>query len=344
MARVLFELSQSDYRSVAGPSLEELVAAETDLKTREARRIASLLKRGHLSFDEAEELHGQLVSLGFESVSLEFDADEARENADSAAAAVPAELAVLVKQEQLLLDLPGAIPSLTRCAELLEQARQFGESAERYERVCRIQPDTLVASKAQSLREYVDAISRGEAIIVLTDDFPLDAVAEVAGVLKRAVVGRYAIAHLDPVWCGETPIDLGLVRARYQEAGGKETPSSASCRNLYWIDGGRGEQRKTFVVERDEAPQGCRIGLAFPFTPGANVVSPVLYLDVPDCAVTAGGNDEPRPEDLALHNLHVREFNKQIPSDAELSAWVRKVSKLVRKTIGEIANQFRPDY
>jgi hypothetical protein len=340
--RRVYELPKGDYRSVAGPAPRELREAEEELKKDEIRRIVRELGQAHgrLSDAERESRHRCLEELDAEHVSLEIKAKEAQSVHPEQ---ITEELSLRVKQADILEDAPAAVGPLMRLVWLLELVHLQAMACEVYQRIQGIQPQESLCKKIAQLDADIAAIESGEAIIELDKDAPMQTVIEASSIVDRRVTGRFLVAQLAPLWCGDTVPNTRDILGKYETTRGEWEREqgiripSASLKKTSWLTDGSQTLTETLFVELECG--NPRVLLALSLSAGVRRTQPVLVLDVREEKCETPGTTGRAPTDWAKHNELVLDAFTQLREAGSADVWCKNIHQALRETFGRLANE-----
>ncbi len=229
--RLICRLEGTHYRVAVAPSphirqdfgkkqrLKRANQLRTEIETRiESKRLEGI-----------EELHRELVGLGFETASLALRAQQAAQEGDI--------IGELRTRKQLVQSLPSkdqrATTSLLRYAKLLEMTWQLAEAQAILAPVSSVDSE----GKATWWDEAIDVL-KGEDWVV-EPDLPMQLVIEAATVMDRPFVGRWLLrAHSTPEVIADDSLSAQAIAAKYKqvrENDNRQNLPDAEARTLWWV-------------------------------------------------------------------------------------------------------------
>ncbi len=325
------KLAGGDYRIAWGFPFEELKALHIRQREEQAIRISEEIKEKINNNDTEciEELHSQLVDIGYEHISLELRAEQAGCEEDI--------VTEMKFRGELVQILPSGNPAVCRSfeqyASLLEHTWQLEEAHEMYRKIHEIDPRHRVAERLEELKRYIKAM-QGEKW-VLEADTPIRHIIEAADVLGKPFIGRYLLKAFKPWPCKRISINE-IVKKYAAGCADHSNLPPANVERLLWLTRRNVEKVRiiTFGNGAGEPVKGLQFGLKLRSDDAGTIAIFMALFDARNIKPNAP---------VESHNREVQEALEKIIEDPLVKSWLKKMFRAVNNTLGRLNNEHIAD-
>jgi len=258
-------LAGHDYRIALGPEPGEFETMCKRHETEEVQSIACRIKEKVKRFesDGLDDLHGRLVELGYEHVSLVLRGEEYRQRKD-----LVSELGAYNRLAALVtLSDEGARSSLLRYGMLLRTCWQLRTAYDLYKSLAETCPhDKQIEDVIERLAPYVAVIEQNE--FVIESEVSIADVIRAATLLGAAFHGQYLVRALEPQGTACRGIVPSVFIEKYEHMrlsnSGLSLPR-AEEKSIWWLSKDRIEMIPTVVFSAAGAgpAKGLEFGIQF---------------------------------------------------------------------------------
>lgn len=287
-------LPGNHYRIVAGPSSELRETAREQQRQARARVLCTVLQQrasGEGGEEDAEDLHRQLIDLGFTATSLLLRARRGAQRQDV--------LAELKARVQLARVIPPSDPrSRAPCRRLIQLLAMVWQPAE----ALTFQATTVPAEGADDLPGWLTKV-----VEVLENDawiaepgVPMDLLIRAATLMGKPFTGRWVLSTASPLAFPEGGLTAAMLAAKYEQVRkerNQEGLPAARAGTFWWLSQNHLRPAGTVLFEDAAAPRSTEPRLAVRLTTdgvGTVVVpSVILWIEKPrDGSAPPGHNAE----------------------------------------------------
>lgn len=333
--RLQSEIPGEDFRVARCLSLKQAPLSRTeDSKTTIhllVKEIQELCLRG--AIEESDKKHKELISRGYEHVSLCLRAEKAQRDGK-----LVEELQIRKKLATLLPPGdPRSLKSLERLAEVLASVWQFEEARSVCQTILAIKPDPAISERIQALTEFIDAMSRDSWLA--QPSIPLPTVLSCATVLDKFFLGTWVVKS-GSLWdCQDSSLSVDDITKKYNQCRntvpGKAIPEGY-CESFHWLSAKSSELTQIMTVES-------------PFRDATNVLKFALRSSQDDfrtifmpMLVLASVEDERTSVTPVEHNETAVRLLDTVAESKALVLWLEPVERFVTKAIRMLISETSP--
>jgi len=326
-------LQGHNIRAIMGPNAECLESARQQKRRQQVQAIAGEIKQRY-SDDElegTEEMHEQIVGLGYEHVSLGLRIKQASDRED---------LIGELKYSKCLSELtsPGQADAprfVANYARLLESVWQLAAAHDVYAQLLQHGPSDSLQQRVERLEPYLSAMRAQPYVIEST--LPLQILAEAACAVGESMHGQFCIYQYQPMQLGVPGITSSVLIEHYKRICRKNSSlpmPQARELALTWLTETRVERIEILLFDgTGSSPvQELHFALKIYATSLQTVLVPVALFDV-----NAALADMSRSQ----QNHQIHRLLDMLESQAVLEGWVHAINKLISLAIGEAVNERR---
>jgi len=319
-----------DFRVFFGPDQACLESAVSQRKTQRAQDLAYEIRTINQDREpiDTKELHDELVQMGYEHVSLELRAEDARRRDD-----VISELRYS-KQIAGLISFgePGAEKFFLRYIELLELLWQHVIAHKLGERLMERYPCDELVESVRRLQRYAECLNAGTSVI--ESELSLDVLTRAAEIMATPLRGRYNIAQHDPIYTnvlGLSPSDLiegyNRLSAEYPDV---RVPQAKQV-TVSWLSAAQVESINMIIFDgvRSSPVPGLEFALKIYDAGLQTILVPVALFNADSARETAPSEYISKWQPHGLQN------------ETTANGWLLATEQLVRQAVGIIINQKR---
>jgi hypothetical protein len=327
-------LAGSEYRVVAAFPSEELQALYARKKHEEVHRIVTDIRysEGRASEDAVNGMHGRLIDMGYEPVSLALRAEQAEQKGDIVEGLKLRSALIQMLPE----DHPNACPSMERYASLCEKAWQVNEAVSVYQRIRSTDPTFPILMRTTNLAQMAALVAENHWVI--EPDIELEVIIASATALGKRFFGRYMIKKLGPEPCGSVTSEA--VVEKYEQVGGKSRDKrlpAAVIERIWWLSRAGADEIDliTFGDGQTNGIKGLQVALQVLYVDLDTVLIPTLLFDWRE---TRGGQSTEEEDECVRKAL--ADLRKKDVTNAYLSKVLTAVNKAVRRLVTEGRSQW----
>jgi hypothetical protein len=323
-----------DFRVILGPNQEHLALFFQRRRMLQAQEITNQIRerRTDQEFGCIEQLHGELIVLGYEHQSLALRAEAARQDDD-----IVSELKYSKQAAAFVAEADqGAYGFLVRYLTLLESVWQMPAAHDLCRRLSHQHPSEGLQQRAARLGEYVTAMESGDYVI--ESELPLRVLVQSADIVGTRFRGRYLLRQDQPLSTGVPRVTASLLISEYQqlcmEYRGVGLPSVKET-VLRWLSGGRPERVSVVLFEGGQGNPvtGLEFGLKLYDAGLQTVLVPVALFNA------AAGPDFSSPQE---YNRYVSKQLDTLEAQIAWTGWLRSVKALAYLAARIVINKNHP--
>ena len=331
--RFISGLNGRDFRVILGPDQGRLAASLRQRRMQQAQEITDRIRENHADrgSEQVEQLHEQLIALGYEHQSLALRAEAARRDDDMVSELKYSRQAVALVSEKE----PGAYGFLVRHAALLESVWQLRAARDLCGRLVQEYPGEALHERLQHLEGYLTAMEKGDYVI--ESDLSLRLLAQSACVMETPFCGRHLLGQDTPISTGVPGISASILIAEYQqlcaESPGVPLPSAYEAM-LWWFSRARLERVRMVLFDGGESSPipGLEFGIKLYDAGLQTVLVPVALFN----ADVGSENASP-----AEHNRNVSRLLDKLDTRAVRTGWLRSIKALTDRAAQIVINKKR---
>ena len=275
---------------------------------------------------DMEELHAELIELGFKEVSLALRARYASARNDLIAEleACHRLTSILSKQDR------RALRSWWHYAAVLERTWRIDEALEVYALLSTMAEPS---ERFEYLAPYAEILEGTEWII--EPDIAMPLAARAAAVVGKPFVGRWLVRTLEPVPFSQGHVTVDMIAARYERVRLESTSHDlppAKTETLTWLSREGVRQAETMTVGHplDDEHGGQQIAVQVMHDGIQSVVVPFILLN-------AGGTGP--SSSVEQHNSRALGACEHVEKDGLAGSWQRRVLHFILLTLQRLLTE-----